>query len=111
MNRDRRQKPALLVQIVRERIERLFSLAKQNFSPHPERSKRYMNIARRLSTRYLVRFSSEQKKQFCKQCSAFLAVGKNARVRLREGKIELKCLECGKVKSTPFKKAKKPARA
>lgn len=107
MNRDRRQKPALLTLIVKERIARLFSLAEQNFPLHPERSKRYARIARRLSTRYLVRFSPEQKKQFCKKCSSFLFIGKNAGVRLRDGKIEQKCLECGNVKRTPFKKRTK----
>ncbi len=101
--RDRRKKPALLTEIVRERISRLFSLAKQNFSEHPKRSKRYVQLARKLSTRYLVRLSPEQKTIFCKECNAFLVPGKNLQVRLRDKKIERKCLACGNVKKTPFK--------
>jgi ribonuclease P protein subunit RPR2 len=89
-------------QIALERIYRLFELAKQEFAKHPERSKRYVQLARKLGTRNKAKIPKELKMQFCKKCGAFLVEEKNAG-HLKEGKlVAVKCKECGFVKKHPI---------
>jgi ribonuclease P protein subunit RPR2 len=86
-----------------ERIEKLFSQAELSFKEHPELSKRYVILARKLSTRYKVRFTVEQKKLFCKKCDAYLKIGANSRIRLVNGKRVQTCLECMNVRRMIYK--------
>jgi len=81
--------------IALERIYRLFELAEQNFSAHPERSKRYFELARKIGMRYNVRIPFELKKKFCKKCGAFLLAGKNAKIRISKKILKVTCMECG----------------
>jgi len=90
--------------IALERIAKLFNEAESNFTEHPELSKRYMLLARRLSTRYKVRLTKEQKGSFCKNCNAYLKSGTNLRTRLVKGKRVQTCLECNHVKRMAYKK-------
>jgi ribonuclease P protein subunit RPR2 len=87
-----------------ERIVKLFDQAEEIFREHPELSKRYVVLARKLSTRYKVRFTPVQKKLFCKNCNAYLKVGVNSRTRLEKGKLVQTCLECKAVKRMVYKK-------
>lgn len=88
--------------IALERIWRLFEIAEQEFALHPERSKRYVELARKISMRNKAPIPAELKKRFCKKCGAFLAKGKNCEVKAL-GEIEqIKCIECG----FAFKKGK-----
>ena len=50
-----------------DRIAKLFSQAESSFSTYPKLSQRYMILARKLSTRYKVRLTRDQKKLFCKK--------------------------------------------
>ena len=93
--------------LVHERIDKLFSEAESAFKEHPDLSKRYMVLARKLSTRYKVKFSVDQKKMFCKNCNAYLKTGVNSRIRLSGGKLVRTCLECNAVKRMNYKKNKK----
>jgi len=93
--------------IAAERIVKLFIQAEESFMEHPELSKRYVEMARKLSTRYKVRFNSEQKKISCKNCNAYLKNGINSRIRLEHGKIVQTCLECKNVRRMIYKKNKK----
>ena len=87
--------------IALERIYRLFELAEQEFAKHPERSKRYVQLARKIGTRNRAKIPKELKMQFCKKCGAFLKKGKNAE-HLKDGElVAVKCLECGFVKKFP----------
>jgi ribonuclease P protein subunit RPR2 len=90
--------------IASERIAKLFAQAEDSFREHPELSKRYVVLARKLSTRYKIKFSSLQKKCFCKGCNTYLKNGFNSRVRIVKGKIVQTCLECKHVKRTVYKK-------
>jgi ribonuclease P protein subunit RPR2 len=92
--------------IVLERIAKLFSEAELEFKEHPELSKRYIVLARKLSTRYKVRFSADQKKLFCKNCNAYLKTGVNVRTRLTNRKLVQTCLECSAVKRMNYRKKK-----
>jgi ribonuclease P protein subunit RPR2 len=75
-------------------MERLFVLADAAKEQHPQRSDRYVQIARRISTRNRVRMPRALKHLFCKHCGCFLPPGKK-RVRLLHGIIISTCLSCG----------------
>lgn len=81
--------------IALERIYRLFELAGTEFEKHPGRSKRYVGLARKLSSRNKAPIPTELKKRFCKKCGAFLVWGRNSERGEREALVEIKCLECG----------------
>ncbi len=96
--------PALTT-LVRERIDILFDLAEKNAVSHPERAKRYVQLARKLGTRYLVRLGKELKRRFCKHCNTFWVPGYNLRVRLLpRRRTEYRCGVCGRVTILPYGK-------
>jgi ribonuclease P protein subunit RPR2 len=90
--------------IASDRIKKLFVEAESSFKEYPNLSKRYVVLARKLSTRYKVRLTTEQKRLFCKNCSAYLKSGVNSRTRLEHGKLVRTCLECKAVRRTIYKK-------
>jgi len=92
-----------------QRMERLFSLAVAAHEQRPERSDRYVQIARQISTRTRVRMPRHLKKLFCKHCGGFLSPS-SARVRLRHGVLTTTCLRCEKQTRRPYG-TKKEARA
>jgi ribonuclease P protein subunit RPR2 len=108
-NRDRRKKPDFLTRIARERISILFRLAGENAKTHPERAKRYVGLARKIGTRYLVRLPRRLKLSFCKGCNSPLIPGYNLTVRLapRHKQIEYKCI-CGEIKRIPYRREASP---
>ncbi len=89
-------------EIALERVCRLFELAEKEFEKKPERSKRYVELARKLSTRNKAPIPSALKKRFCKKCGAFLKQGKNAEWMDLGKMVEIECRECG----YSFKKGK-----
>ncbi len=101
-----RRKPEPLLQIVNERIAILLSLAEKNAKSRPERSKRYVRLARRLATRYRVKLG-KLKWKFCRECSAFWVPGFNVKVRMRprEKRVVYTC-ECGAERSAIYAKRK-----
>jgi ribonuclease P protein subunit RPR2 len=89
-------------ELSRERMERLFRLAAEAHDHHPERSDRYVQIARKISTRMRVRMPRHLKNLFCRHCGGYLpASGK--RIRLREGMLIATCLRCGKQTRRPYR--------
>ncbi len=76
-----------------ERIRKLLSMAKDN-----PLQKRYVKLAKKISTRTRTRIPPKLKRQICKGCNAILIPGKNAKVRTKQGKLITTCLECGKIK-------------
>jgi len=81
--------------IALERVYRLFELAEQEFVLHPERSRRYVELARKISMRNKAPIPAELKKLFCKKCGAFLVKGKNAEEKAVGELVEIHCKECG----------------
>ena len=82
--------------IARERIEVLFEEAKGAFSAHPERSNRYVDLARRIAMRQRIRIDREFRRQFCHHCYTYLVPGRNMRVRVHRGMVVITCLACNK---------------
>ena len=87
--------------IARQRMEILFELASQELPIHPERSDRYVQIARMIGTRIRIRMSSQMKRMLCKHCGSYLPASER-RVRLCRGAIIATCLICGKQTRIPY---------
>lgn len=92
----RQAKPDWQQRIAEERVEILFSLARKEFAKKPERSRRYVELARKIGMRYKVRFPEQMKGGFCKKCSALMVPGKTLQTRIdSEAKsVIIKCRDC-----------------
>ncbi|OGS61136.1 MAG: hypothetical protein A3K59_04620 [Euryarchaeota archaeon RBG_19FT_COMBO_69_17] len=89
--------------IALERISILFGLAEEEaLGKRPARARRYVELARRIGTRYNVRMPAEFKRRFCKACGAYLLPSANARVRVGRGRLVVTCMGCGAVQRMPF---------
>ena len=102
----RGRKPEWQRKIAKERIKILFELAEKEFKKHPERSKRYIQLARKIGLRYNIRLTKEQKRKFCKNCNSLLLPGVSCKVRLDKNKktVSIKCLNCNKIYRYPYKR-------
>lgn len=92
------QNRGFVEKIAVERIWRLFELAEQEFLKHPERSRRYVQLAKRIAERNNVSIPKELRTEFCKYCSAYLKLGKNAKLRVKGKMLLLTCMECNKTR-------------
>ncbi|MFH0885511.1 MAG: ribonuclease P [Candidatus Diapherotrites archaeon] len=83
-----------------ERIDYLLGLAEQEFERHPERSKRYAQICRKLQQRSRAKMPRKLKESVCKKCGAYWKKGKNVQVEL-EGTFKVfTCGECDAKRKT-----------
>src|SRR6266568_8906053 len=89
--------------IARERIEFLIDQAKEMARKNENLSRRYVDLARRISKRTKTRIPSQVKRYLCKDCGIALVPGHNARVRLHAHNtgIVITCLSCGSVRRYP----------
>ena len=83
-----------LKEIAIERIEQLFNEAEKAFSKYPERSRRYVEIARKIAMKANMSMPAKFRRKYCRKCYSFLRVGVNCRVRNHKGRMIYKCLEC-----------------
>jgi ribonuclease P protein subunit RPR2 len=92
--------------IAQERIEILLSESRKNLDHNPTLSKRYTQLAKKISMRTKVRIPAAEKRYICKHCGLPLIPGKNARIRVLPGnpRIVITCLECGALKRYPYTK-------
>ncbi|MBI4009937.1 MAG: ribonuclease P [Candidatus Aenigmarchaeota archaeon] len=90
--------------IAKERIEILFNAAEKEFKKTPERTKRYIELARKIGLRYNLRLSKSLKRNFCKNCNSLLKPGVNAKIKLdsKTKTIVVKCLNCGRTYRHPY---------
>jgi ribonuclease P protein subunit RPR2 len=104
MVKSRYAKPASWRRIAKERISILFKEADKEFRKHPERSKRYVELAKKIGMRYKVRIPKDLKRRFCSKCLSYLKPGVNCRVRTRKEKraVTVTCLVCGSVSRHPY---------
>jgi len=96
------RKPDYQQKIAKERIDILFDLAEKNLNKNLKRSQRYVELARKIGTRYNVRFSKEMKRKFCKNCNTLLK-GTKVRVRTEGKSLIIKCVNCNKLYRYPYK--------
>ena len=90
--------------IAKDRIDKLFSLAEQYaLSGKIHLSHRYVELARKISMRYLVPMPKECKRRFCKHCYHYLLPYVNSRVRIHRNKLIIYCHDCNKYTRIPLK--------
>lgn len=90
--------------ISRERIEILFTLARNYRREFPVLAARYVEHARDISTKQRVRLTQEEKRLFCHRCGSYFVFGKNSRVRIARGRVIISCGECGHIVRIPLSK-------
>ncbi len=76
-----------------ESIKRLFAEAEKN----PAKSKRYIQLAKKIGTGENAKIPKNLKKLCCKKCLS-LFNSKNSQTRIKKGFKTIKCLECGNIK-------------
>ncbi len=85
------------------RVARLLELARAEVGgPDPLLADRYALLARRVAERYQAGLPPGAKAQVCRGCSGYQVPGRNARVRLRSGRLVSTCLRCGAVRRRPL---------
>ena len=96
--------PHWMRRIAKERINILFKLAAGSVRTHPERSRRYVELARRIAAKYKVRPTAKQQRSFCKECRAFLKPGVSVVVRLdsKMRRAVWTCGSCGAKRIYPY---------
>jgi len=93
------QRKRYMRRIARERVEILYDLALEKLREGDEElSRRYVEHILNLSRKYNLRLPREMKRSICKECHTILIPGKTAQVRLKKGKVVVKCLRCGSYK-------------
>jgi ribonuclease P protein subunit RPR2 len=93
--KERSKNPATK-QIARERVAALFRQAELAFGAHPERSNRYVELARKIAMRQRIRIDREFRRRFCHHCYAYLMPGQNMRVRVHRSNVVVTCHVCNK---------------
>ena len=90
--------------IAKTRIDRLFNLAEQcALSDRLYLADRYVEIARKISMRYLTPIPKEYRKRYCKHCYSYLLPHTTSRIRIHRGKIIIYCYNCNKYTRIPIK--------
>ena len=90
--------------IAARRMSLLFSLSRKALNEgKPERARRYVTLARRISQRTNTPLPRDE--TYCKRCNMPLDVGKNCRVRVMNGNVKITCLECGDVRRMPYNRS------
>ena len=91
-------------QIAKERISTLFKQAGDVFAKNKGLANRYVTLARKIAMKTRTRIPKELKRRYCKHCYKYLAQGKNAQVRIRNGTVIISCFECDKFTRIPLRK-------
>ena len=94
---------AAVASVATERFQILLDQAKRMALTDETLSRRYVSLARKISSRTKIRIPRESKMYLCKGCGLALVPGHNAKVRLHAHTtgIVISCLSCGAVKRYP----------
>lgn len=80
--------------IARERVEYLIRRAIEWKGRDYELARRYVELAKKIAMRYRVRIPKELKSTYCKKC-LYPYTSEKLRVRVKKGRVVVKCLNCG----------------
>ena len=87
--------------IAARRMSILFGLSRKALEEgNKDRAKRYVTLARRIGQR--TRTPVPKDERYCKKCNMPLDVGRNCRVRVKDGDVRITCLECGNIRRVPY---------
>jgi len=88
--------------IAEERIDRLATLARDAVAAgETERAREYVRLARRIAERNRFTLPRSFRRFTCDACDAYLLPGRNARVRLQDGHVVVRC-DCGATARYPY---------
>ncbi|MEM4152971.1 MAG: hypothetical protein QXK80_02565 [Candidatus Pacearchaeota archaeon] len=77
-----------------DEIDKFFKEAKEKAENKPEVAKKLVALARKKAKRE--NFSLRKyNKLFCRKCNEFFIPGKTCHIRIKKGKLNIKCLNCG----------------
>ena len=101
----RKQKDKKLQKIIaKNRINKLFVMAEHcAISGKRNLADRYVEIARKISMKYLVPIPKQFKRSFCKHCYSYLLSDSTCRIRIHHGKLVVYCYNCKKYTRFPLK--------
>jgi ribonuclease P protein subunit RPR2 len=89
------------VSVAEERIERLAALARAAAADgEDDLAREYVRRARRVAERNRCSLPRRFERFTCDACDAYLRPGRNARVRLRPGRVVVAC-DCGELARYP----------
>ncbi|MGA1848091.1 MAG: ribonuclease P protein component 4 [Thermoplasmatota archaeon] len=101
--RGRGKKRPIVREAAQDRIESLYSLAfNMARAGELDLARRYLNLARKIGMRYTVRIPTRLKRSTCKGCRVPLMPNITSRIRLRDGRKIVTCLECGHISRYPY---------
>ena len=92
-------------ELILERMNQLLELAERSIKDRPDRTKRYVGLARKLSSRYRISIPERFKKRICKICNMMWIPGYNVKIHLnkRTKAVEYIC-ECGTLRRFGYTK-------
>jgi ribonuclease P protein subunit RPR2 len=99
-----------MIKIAEERVNILFNRAEEELPLNRERSNRHVQMARDIAQKYNLKIEPTWNRRYCKNCHKFLQPGVNSQVRLKNSRVEIKCLECGEIRRIPYNREKKEKR-
>ncbi|MGA1866303.1 MAG: ribonuclease P protein component 4 [Thermoplasmatota archaeon] len=106
--RGRGKKKPIVREAAADRIETLYSLAFDMASAGDlDLARRYLTLARKIGMRYTVRIPTRFKRSTCRNCRTPMIPELTSRIRIRDGRRVITCLECGQIMRYPFKGGKK----
>ncbi len=92
--------------IARERIEKLFVMAKQLAREGTEvRSRQYVGLARRIGMK--LDMPVGHRREFCRDCNSILVPGMTGRTRIVRGRVVITCFNCGNISRYPYRTGKR----
>lgn len=99
----------LVEQVAWERCKKLFEMARDELECNPERSKRYVLLARKVAMRHRLSLGS---KEYCKKCGVVWIAGKTLKVRTisKQKTVLYACLQCGSSRKFGYSRERAAAR-
>ncbi len=88
-------------ELAMSRIEKLLKLAENVKFEDYELARRYVELSRRIASRYRVRIPRELR-NFCKKCF-YPYRHDRIRVRVKKDRVIITCLNCGYIRRIPLK--------
>ena len=106
----RNTKPHWIKEEAQKRINTLMQQAEENKLIHPERSRRYCELATKISQKYKVPLG-KYKHKFCKNCYTYFTADTIKKRKIpKTTMFQITCLHCGKKTKQAAKPQKTPNR-
>ncbi len=100
-----KRKKSLEKNIAYERIGALIKRARNYMYKDYTLSRRYISLAKRISERYRIKISKENRMIFCKKC-LYPYRSDKYRVRVNKSRAIITCLNCGEERRVPIRPLK-----